>query len=306
MKLQPLAEPPSRSTAAPGRLARAAAVAAIAAAVGCASATPYRELAASGEAYAESVGTLVDAASALTVDASSERLLQDDALVNTDLAALERVAAEDARRVAVLARLAAHARLLRRYFALLGDLVDGKAGRGSIAAVAAVADALGEAGNALRGVGPAADTGRALDAVRVGAAYYGRALARAEVAQRAPLLGRELATQGEMLAALEAAMRHDLSVVAEARAQRLVVDPLVAEAPPTDPERWLAARRELLLGAPALPELAAATRAAGNLRDAVAAIAQRRPALDALAEVVADAEAIRAALAALGLTRATP
>jgi len=306
MSLEPTVGPPRRRPAAPGRLGRAVALTVLAAAAGCASATPYRELAAAGVAYAESARSLADAAAALAIDASSERLIQDDALVNVDLETLRRVAAEDAQRLAVLARLASHARLLRRYFALLGELADGNAGRRTLAAVEAVAEALGEAGNALRGTAAAGDAGPAVGAARVGAAFYGRDLARREVAQRAPVLERELATQGELLASLAAAMRHDLEIVAEARAQRLVIDPLLAETPLADPERWLAARRELLLGAPAQGELAAAERAAGDLRDAVAAIAGQRPALDLLAEVVADAEAIGAALAALGLTEAAP
>jgi len=296
---------PDPAGAKPRRRTAAAALLA-ACALACASATPYRELAEGGAAYADSVAALAGAAAALAADASSERLLQDDALANTDPETLRRATAEDERRAAALARLAAHARLLRRYFALLGDLADGRAGRRTLTAVEAVADGLDAAGDALRTSTGAGEVRDAARAAATGAAFWGRALARREVAARAPLLDRELATHGEMLEALGTAMRHDLEVVATARAQRRVIDPLLAEAPLADPDGWVAARRAALAGAPAPDELGAARRAAAALREAVAAVAERRPALDSLADAVADVEAVRAALAALGLAEAAP
>ena len=302
----PAAASRTRTVRWPGAALRAAAVAAVAAASGCVSASPYRELADTGVAYSTAVEALTAAATTLAIDASSERLLQDDALANVDLGTLRQFDAEDSSRIVVLRRLAAHTRVLRRYFALLGDLVDGRPGRAALAALDATAGALADAGAALRGTAPAAEVRAARETAGTIAAFYGRALARREVALRKTTLDRELATHRELLAALGAALRHDLRIVATAREQRLVVEPLLEPEPVADPDAWLQERRLRLTTEPALAELAAAAGAANDLRDAVAAVAARRPALDLLADVTADAEAISSALAALGLLREQP
>jgi hypothetical protein len=268
-------------------------------AVACTSSAPYRRLAAAGAAYAGSVEALSSAAGALAVDCSSARLLQDDALANVDLATLRRYDQEDSRRLAVLARLATHARLMRRYFTLLGDLAAGKAGSHATAALTNVATALGTAGDALRRDLGAAGAAAAARPVTTGAGLFARNLARKELDARAPVLRGELETQGEVLTSLGAAMRHDAEVLATTREQRLVVDPLLAADPVADPERWMTDRRALLGVAPALDELAAATRAARKLSAALDALAAGRVDLDRLDEVITDAEGIEAALAAV-------
>ena len=289
-----------------GRHGRIAVALAAGALCGCVSATPYRELADAGATCSKAIVALTRAAEELAIDASSERLLQDDALANADLETLRRFDAEDAARVAVLDRLAGHARLTGRYFTLLGRLVDGAPGPATLAARAAAADALDEAGAALRGTAPAGEVRAARTAGAAALGFHGRALARREFETRAPVLERELATQGELVAALGAAMRHDAEIVAAARAQRLVVEPLLAEAPVADADRWIAERRARSARATAGAELAAAERAVKNLRAAVAAVAARQPALDRLAEGAAEAAAARAALAALGLEKELP
>jgi hypothetical protein len=271
---------------------------------GCVSAAPYREVASAGTQYARAVEALTAVAAALAVDASSERLLQDDALANVDAATLGRFAAEDAARAAVLDQLERHARLLGRYFALLGRLADGAPGRATLRALDDTAAALEEAGGALR-TGNATATARgAGSAGSTVAGLYGRSLVRRELARRAPVIDRELAAHGEVLAALGEAMRHDAGVVAAARTQRRVVEPLLAEAPVADPEAWVAARRDAAAEGPALTELGAAERAATALREAVAAAAAGEPTEARIAALLDDLEALRAALAALGVVEA--
>lgn len=268
-------------------------------AAGCTSAAPYRRLAEAGTAYADTVVALTGAAGRLAIDASSERLLQDDALANTSLATLERFDTADTERLAVLGRLAAHARLVGRYFALLGDLIEGRPGRRTVAALARVAAALDDAGTALRGAGAIGDTAPAKEAATLASGFLGRDLVRRELAARGDLLRRALDAHGEMLGALGRAMRHDLAVVAGARGQRLVVEPLLAGAPVGDADGWLQARRSLLTVDPELPELDEAVAAARALRDAVAEAEHQPPSLDLVEELVADVEAVRSVLAAL-------
>jgi hypothetical protein len=269
----------------------------------CTSSAPYRRLAEAGAAYAGAVGSLSTAAATLAVDGSSARLLQDDALANVDLQTLRRFDEEDSHRLAVLARLATHARLMRRYFSLVGDLAAGRAGRTTATALGRLAAALDTAGEALRRTGAGAGVAAAVGPVQTGAGFYGRCLARKELTARAGTLRRELATQTDVLAALEQSMRRDAELLAAVRRQWLVVDPLLAEAPVADPERWMADRRALLDAAPALDELAAAARAAASLATALETLAGGRLDLARLDEVVTDVEAIGAALDAAGLRR---
>jgi hypothetical protein len=272
-------------------------VATAALSAGCISSAPYVRVATAGTAYAGAVEKLATTGEALAVDASSARLLQDDALAGVDLATLGRFDDEDARRLAVLARLQTHARLLRRYFSLIGDLAAGRGGTGAAAAVAGVASALEGAGDALRHDLGGASVAASTEPVKAAAGRCGARVARDEIKVRAATLRRELVTEGELLAALSAAMRHDADLLAASRRQRLVVDPLLAAEPVADPERWMADRRTLLELKPRVDSLGAASRAARTLATALDGLGAGRLDLDRIDEVIADAETIDAALA---------
>jgi hypothetical protein len=94
----------------------------IAFAAGCASTKQYTRFAQAGTIYTGAVDKLLLVVGNTGVDATSWRLLQDDAIKNQDLESYEKLSSIDKERLVIISSLRTHARLLERYFSLLNEL----------------------------------------------------------------------------------------------------------------------------------------------------------------------------------------
>jgi len=95
-----------------------------------------------------------------------------------------------------------------------------------------------------------------------------RGALRDELEARGPAIQKELKTQEELLRALGAALKHDLTVTREIREQRLVIEPLLDPKAIGNPDAWIANRRAVLNLASTADELASASSAVKGLREA--------------------------------------
>jgi len=86
---------------------------------GCASTKQYAGFAQAGTVYTVAVDRLLVTAGNTGIDATSERLLQDDALKNQDLDSYQKLSSVDVERLAIIGHLRTHAQLLGHYFRLL-------------------------------------------------------------------------------------------------------------------------------------------------------------------------------------------
>jgi hypothetical protein len=265
-------------------------------AIGCASTAPYGRLAQAGSAYAAALDQLAVVAGRATVDATSERLLQDDELHGIDLATYKKFAAEDEHRLAVLARLRTHAGLLRRYFDLLDELVQSKAPAQTAQAIGGVADALATLGSELRASPILADHETVTGVSELALGVEVRGALRREFERRGAAIDRELATQQELLVTLGSTVAHDLAIIKEIREERLVIAPLLAKGGVSSADRWITTRRDVFLGAGAASEFDTAADAARELREAFADLAAGHAARDQLAVTLRDLDAVSAVL----------
>lgn len=238
----------------------------------------HHTLATAGSAYAAAVEQLLVADAELHVDASSERLLQNDVLANLTAAQYERAAEDDRRIVGTLADLRRHVRLTRRYFVQLDEL-------GADRTATRVDDSLARIATELRRLGTGLEDSPLLDAsgrkalgalgtVAVAAGVRG-ALAR-ELHARGEAIRRELALQQALLASLGRAIEANLATVTQAQEYRLVRAPLLAEKPISNADRWVTRRRDVLMAHATAGELTAAAEAAGSLRQAFEALIRGR------------------------------
>jgi len=242
-------------------------VAALLLATGCASTTEYARFAQAGSAYATALDHLLVAAGTTGIDATSERLLQDDAEKNQDLASYQAMTAIDTDRLATIGRLRTHAHLLAIYFGLLNALATSDAPERVAASIGGVADSLNSLGNQLR-AGPFVRGDVVAGTTKLAVRSSTKAALRRELDQRKDTIRLELMTQELLLTKVAEAITHDLQIVRAAREQRLVIAPLVDAAKITRPDDWVANRRKILTTQAAIDELARASDAGAELRRA--------------------------------------
>jgi hypothetical protein len=254
----------------------AAVLLALAASVGpgCKASRESANLAKAGTTYAAAMDSLLVAAATIEIDTTSERLLQDDALSNQTLSQYQNLSGEDEKLLQVITQLRAHVALLARYFELLLRLATSDA-------PARIGEAIGDdksgvIGNlntvsaGLRSSGFIGPTGAAvagpISSVVVGGLIRGAL--KDELNARKDTIQKELLLQEQLLQALSDRITHDLEITKETREQRLVIGPLTAAAPISDPDVWIVNRRSVLTMKMTAEQLTTASADVRKLREA--------------------------------------
>lgn len=261
---------------------------------GCATTQEYAGFAQAGSSYAAAVDRLLVASRDTTIDATSNKLLQNDALANLTLEQYRKQSETDLMRIEVIQGLRLHADLLGRYFRTMSKLTDSTAPADVKAALNGTVDGLNAVGKQLRGTPLlSADAKSAVGAIGqlVVSAKIRGALGE-ELRARETTLRQELALQEQLLKALAEAIAQDLKVMAQIREERQVVTPLTEVKPIANPDQWIAARRSVLLTTPEIAELHNASRAAADMRDAFEDLLAGRLSMARLLGVITDLEAI--------------
>jgi hypothetical protein len=84
--------------------------------VGCKSTSEYAKFAQSGTLYVAALDNLLVAATRVSIDASSERLILDDVISNTSQAQYDNQNGADKARIEIYNKLRRHGRLIGQYF----------------------------------------------------------------------------------------------------------------------------------------------------------------------------------------------
>jgi len=241
-------------------------IAVLLAATGCASTSEYAKFAQAGSAYASALDHVLIAAAQTSVDATSERLLQDDAVSNQDLKSYRSLSDVDEERLVTIGKLRAHTHLLAAYFRLLGDFANTDASARAEAAVGAVVDSLSSLGGQLRARRSALnqETLAGVTPLVVGAKV--NAALKKELERRKETIRLELQTQEALLGELAAEIDHDVRVTRDAKEQRVVIAPLLEPKPIANASAWADNRRAILTSRSALDELANGKDAGTELR----------------------------------------
>lgn len=268
-------------------------------AASCASVQPYARFAQAGSVYSTALDRLLVAAANIAIDATSERLLQDDKLSNQDLASYRKLSTIDEERLAITGRLRAHARVLAQYFGLLNELATSDAPQHAQQAMEGMVKNLNAIGKQLRGseLVQNKDVFTAITKIVVG--FTIRAMLRDELNKRKETIQVELKTQEELLKALAKAIKHDLTIINEAREKRVVIDPLVSPIPIARPDEWVANRRLILTSQARVAELDKASEAAQGLRKAFEDLVTDRLSIELVNALLTDLESIVAVAEAI-------
>lgn len=259
---------------------------------GCASTAQYASFAKAGTVYASAVDQLLVVAGNTKVDATSESLLQDDALSNQSLESYRKLSGVDRERLAIIRRLRTHARLLARYFGLLNDLAASDTPERAQEGVGALAASIDALGKELRSGGLTANPDVFAAAGKLVVGLKIRRIAREELATRQETIRVELSTQEILLKELAGSIQKDLKLATQSVEQRRVIEPLLALHPVEKPDQWVAIRRKVLTAQESVGELDTASEAAKKLREAFEDLVQDKLDLQRVNTLLVDLDSL--------------
>ncbi|MDD5541652.1 MAG: hypothetical protein PHX83_00590 [Acidobacteriia bacterium] len=232
----------------------------------CAPTEPYINLAEAGVTYAQAMDKLLDACIDISVNATSERMLQNKLLATPTLADYNAQTQVDRDRIIILRRLQSHARLMGEYFQALNDLAASKAPSQIADSIGSIVDPLNALGQELRGSDLLKNKGAVATGTQLVVGSIIRGRLRRELEQRKDTIDGELQLQAELLKALAGAMDADLKQISEIQEQRLVIKPLIDSRAISNPDQWVAARHRFLTTPQVSQELNGASEAVSRLR----------------------------------------
>jgi hypothetical protein len=234
----------------------------------------YANLAQAGTTYSAAIDNLLVATEKIAIDANSERLLQDDALLNLTEAQYKALSDEDKKLIRTARQLRQHVELLARYFGLLLEL--GTSDAPDRAQKAIGDDSTGLIGNLnavssqLRGSGlvPANIASASGPITNFVVSSMVRKALKDELMRRKDTIRNELLLQEELLKVLSSRITHDLTITQNTLEDRLVAQPLLSTTPISNPDGWIGSRRTVLTMSATADQLRVASEDVKKLREA--------------------------------------
>lgn len=231
---------------------------------GCRSTEEYQRLAKAGKTYTTAMDSLLTTAGQIRIDANSEQLLKDDAGQNQSIDDYNELSILDVRRLEILENLREHNRLLARYFNLLDELATSDAPEKAQKEIEGVVGNLNKIGTELRGSNIIANTGIIPSVTGLIVSSQIRGALREELDKRKDIIDLEFKTQQILLDELSKSIQQDVNLTIQSRELRLIIRPLVAEAPIANADAWVANRRMILTMNTTVSQLEDASTATGE------------------------------------------
>ncbi|MGV0104209.1 Lipoprotein [Nostoc sp. DSM 114160] len=213
---------------------------------GCRSTDEYKKFAKAGNEYANAVDKLLDAATDIHIDKTSEQLLKDDQITNQTREDYEKLTETDEERLEVIDNLCKHNNLLRDYFQLLNELASSDAPVRAEGEINGVVDNLNNIGKELQKSDLIKNPGLFEGITNLVVSSQIRGALRNELEKRNGTIMRELTIHTAMLKSLGDSIEQDTKLIRIAEEDRLVIRPLTQDAEIPDKEAWIETRREIL------------------------------------------------------------
>ncbi|WP_445628044.1 hypothetical protein [Nostoc sp. DSM 114167] len=213
---------------------------------GCRSTDEYKKFAKAGNEYANAVDKLLDAATDIHIDKTSEQLLKDDQITNQTREDYEKLTETDEERLEVIDNLRKHNNLLRDYFQLLNELASSDAPVRAEGEINGVVDNLNNIGKELQKSDLIKNPGLFEGITNLVVSSQIRGALRNELEKRNGTIMRELTIHTAMLKSLGDSIEQDTKLIRIAEEDRLVIRPLTQDAEIPDKEAWIETRREIL------------------------------------------------------------
>ncbi|MEL6462351.1 MAG: hypothetical protein AAFQ91_29710 [Cyanobacteria bacterium J06621_15] len=214
---------------------------------GCKYSKQYQEITKTGNQYTAAIDELLDKASELQIDSTSEKLLQNDSFSNINVDFYNNYKSNDKEMLEIISRIRQHNSLLGEYFNTLNQLAVSKAPDNLQTEITGIATNLQTIGSQLQ-TSPLLP--RPMVIGEIGKLVVNSKIdgvLKNELEQRHPIILKQLKIQEEMLTILSELMKTRVESIKEARERRLVINPIVGSEPISSPKQWMDLRKEILL-----------------------------------------------------------
>ncbi|MBE9213920.1 hypothetical protein IQ247_14805 [Plectonema cf. radiosum LEGE 06105] len=216
---------------------------------GCKYSKQYQKLSEAGDKYTIAVDELLNKASELQIDLSSEKLLLNDRISNQTLTDYEDSKKRDREMLVVIEDISEHNRLLTAYFSTLRELAHSDTPEITKEKIEDIATNLETIGIKLQknslfpGKSVLGNIGKLIVHSKI------NGVLREELEQRNPLILKELTIQQEMLKALGEIMNNNINELQNQREQLLVILPLTEKQPISHEllSQWTQTRKKMFL-----------------------------------------------------------
>lgn len=220
-------------------------------ATACRSKDEYKKLAETGENYALAVNKLLIASGEITIEASSEQLLQEDRRkkpLNLTVTAsrYDDVSKPDYERLQILRDISNHNLLLKSYFAKLLLLADSKKSETVKTEVDEIAENLNQVGQKLKKSNLIKNADFISDTSELIVNSGIRGAIREELSKRNKTIMQELTLQEELLKALSNSMEKEIAIIQKIHEDRLVIQPLAKLDLVPNEDVWIKNRTQIL------------------------------------------------------------
>jgi len=235
---------------------------------GCKYSKEYQKLSEAGNKYTIAVDELLNKASELQIDLSSEKLLLNDRISNQTLADYENSQKRDREMLMIIEDISEHNRLLTAYFSTLRELAYSDTPEITKEKIEGIATNLETIGIKLQknrlfsGKSVLGNIGKLIVHSKI------NGVLREELEQRNPLILKELTIQQEMLKALGEIMNNNINELQNQREQLLVILPLTDKQPISHEllPQWTQTRKKMFLMNRQVRELNQASFALENFK----------------------------------------
>ncbi|RUR86629.1 hypothetical protein ACF3DV_14495 [Chlorogloeopsis fritschii PCC 9212] len=234
---------------------------------GCRSTDEYKKFAKAGSEYANAVDKLLEAASDIRIDTTSEQLLRNDRILNQTIEDYKKLTEPDEKRLEVIGKLRKHNELLREYFRLLNELASSDAPTRAQGEITGVVNNLNKIGKELQGSDLITNPGLLQGITNLVVSSQIRGALRDELEKRNRTIMLELTIQKEMLKALGDSIEQDAKLIRIAEEERFVIRPLIEDTEIADKDAWIETRREILIRERRGKELKNASNALGKFQE---------------------------------------
>mgnify|MGYP001796137034 CR=1 FL=1 len=220
-------------------------------ATGCRSKGDYKRLAKTGESYTLAVNKLLIASGEITIEASSEQLLQEDQRkkpLNSTVTAsrYDDVSQPDYERLRIIREIRNHNLLLKDYFAKLSLLAESKSPETAKTEIDGIVGNLNKVGQNLKKKdlieNPSLISG--ISNLIVNSRIRG--VLREELEKRNKTIMEELTLQEELLKYLSKSMEKEIIIIQKIHEDRLVIQPLAQIKLIDNEDAWIENRIQIL------------------------------------------------------------
>ncbi|MDY6896754.1 MAG: hypothetical protein SWZ49_01560 [Cyanobacteriota bacterium] len=216
---------------------------------GCKYSKQYQKITETGNQYTTAIDELLDKASELQIDSTSEKLLQNDKSSNVDVDFYNNYKNNDKEILEIISGIREHNNLLREYFYTLKQLAYSETPTEVQQEITGIATNLQTIGSQLQ-KNPSLP--RPIVVGEIGKLVVHSKINRVlkkELQERHPIIIKQLKIQREMLAILGEIMKTRVESIKNSREQRLVINPILEENPiPSNSiAQWMNFRKEILL-----------------------------------------------------------